>query len=85
MSFDSRALSRGAQLVVLRSYYLTAQLQTREIGNSLSIILRYTHGLEERAGSASLIVAWKLSDRLRLYNVTTAVTMHGKKNDSTRY
>jgi hypothetical protein len=68
-------------LPFLRRYYLMGQFQMREIGNVLDIAVRYTHGLEERAGQASTILEWKLSDRVQFFNINMVSIDRGKETE----
>jgi len=61
----------GTGLPFLRRYYLMGQIQFRELGNVLELILRYTHSLEEHAGQASTILEWQLSERIRFFSINT--------------
>jgi hypothetical protein len=63
----------------LRRYYLMGQFQVREIRNALDIVVRYVHGIEERAGQASTILEWRFSDRVQLFNVNTTSVARGKE------
>lgn len=73
-ALSARTLGQTANtgLPFLRRYYVMGQFQAREINNVLDIAVRYTRGLEERAGQASTIVEWKLSDRVQFFNINTA-------------
>jgi hypothetical protein len=61
----------------LRRYYLMAQFQEREIRNVLDVMLRYVHGLEERAGQASTILEWQVSKRMQVFNINTVAVGGG--------
>jgi len=65
----------------LRRYYLMGQYQVREISNVLDIMVRYVHGIEERAGQASTILEWKLSDRAQFFNINMAGIGHGRETE----
>lgn len=65
----AEALNTGSPF--LRRYYLMAQFQQREIKNVLDIILRYTHGLEEKSGQFSTILEWQVAERIQLFNINT--------------
>jgi hypothetical protein len=68
----NQALNNG--LPFLRRYYLMGQYQVREIKNVLDVIVRYVHGLEERAGQASSIIEWRITDRVQFFNINTVAT-----------
>ena len=68
-------------LPYLRRYYVMGQFQVREIGNVLDISVRYIHGLEERAGQASTILEWKLSDRVQFFNINMVAINGGKETE----
>jgi hypothetical protein len=57
------------------------QFQAREIVNVLDIIVRYIHSLEERAGLASSIVEWQLSDRVELFNINSVAVSRGGETE----
>jgi hypothetical protein len=65
----------------LRRYYAMGQFQAREIVNVLDIIVRYIHSLEERAGLASSIVEWQLSDRVELFNINSVAVSRGGETE----
>jgi hypothetical protein len=65
----AEALNTGSPF--LRRYYLMAQFQQKEIKNVLDIILRYTHGLEEKPGQFSTILEWQVAERIQLFNINT--------------
>lgn len=89
--FDSGALSGLSQSVLaqtvntglpfLRRYYLMGQYQLREIGNVLDVVVRYVHGLEERAGQASTILEWALSDRVQFFNINMMAIDRGRETE----
>ncbi len=81
LSNKTLAESLNNGLPFLRRYYLMGQYQVREIKNVLDIILRYTHGVEERAGQASSIIEWQLSNRLQLFNINTVSVDHGRNTE----
>lgn len=66
----SEALTTGSPF--LRQYYLMGQFQSREIKDVLNVILRYTYGLEERAGQASAILEWQATGRLQFFAIGSA-------------
>ena len=68
-------------LPFLRRYYVMGQFQIREIDNVLDISVRYMHGLEERAGQASTILEWKLSDRVQFFNINMVAINRGKQTE----
>jgi hypothetical protein len=82
-ALSSRTLGQTVNtgLPFLRRYYLMGQFQVREIGNVLDIAVRYTHGLEERAGQASTILEWKLSDRVQFFNINMVGIDRGKETE----
>jgi hypothetical protein len=57
------------------------QFQVREIKNALDVIVRYTHSLEERAGLASSILEWQLTDRIQFFNINTVSIDRGKETE----
>ena len=65
----------------LRRYYLMGQYQVREIKNVLDVMVRYVHSLEERAGHASSILEWRLSDRVQFFNINTFSVSNGKETE----
>jgi len=65
----------------LRRYYLMGQYQVREIKNVLDVMVRYVHSLEERAGQASSILEWRLSDRVQFFNINTVSVSNGKETE----
>jgi len=65
----------------LRQCYVMAQLTFREIRNVADLYLRYTYGVEERAGQASTILEWQLSDRIQFFNVNTISSDNGGNNE----
>jgi len=67
--FLSGTLDRSSDF--LRRYYVMAQVQEREIGNVADVMLRYVHSLEERAGQASTILEWRMSDKLLFFNINS--------------
>jgi len=71
-----QALAAGSPF--LRRRYLMAQVNSGEIRNSLTVLLRYVRGLEERNGQASSILEWTLSERLQLFNITTVAAGQGE-------
>lgn len=75
----SEALNTGSPF--LRRCYLMAQFQSKEIRNVLDIILRYTYSPEERSGQASTIIEWRLSNRVRFFNINTAATGGGRETE----
>jgi hypothetical protein len=82
-ALSARTLGQAANtgLPFLRRYYLMGQYQLREIGDALDIIVRYTHGLEERAGQASTILEWKLTDRVQFFNINMLSVDRGKETE----
>jgi len=42
--------------------------------------VRYVHGIEERAGQASTIVEWKLTDRIEFFDVN-AIAVGGSNTE----
>jgi hypothetical protein len=68
-------------LSFLRRYYLMGQYQVREIGNELDIVLRYVHGIEERAGQASTIAEWRITDRMQLFNINMMSIDRGRETE----
>jgi hypothetical protein len=83
-SLSARTLEQtmNTGLPFLRRYYLMGQFQVREISNVLDIAVRYTHGLEERAGQASTILEWKLSDRVQFFNINMVSIDRGKAKET---
>ncbi len=75
----AEALAAGSPF--LRQYYLMAQINSGEIKNELTVLLRYTRGLEERAGQASSIVEWSLTDRIQLFNINTIALPEGRDTE----
>jgi hypothetical protein len=73
------SLSTGSPF--LRRYYVMGQFQVREIKNALDVIVRYTHSLEERAGLASSILEWQLTDRIQFFNINTVSIDRGKETE----
>lgn len=55
----------------LRRYYLMAQVQEREIGNVLDMMLRYVRSLEERSGQVAAILEWQATKRLQVFSINT--------------
>ncbi len=49
----------------------------REIKSVLDVYLRYIYSLEERAGQASTIIEWQVTDRLQIFNINTAAVGGG--------
>ncbi len=80
---SSRMLGGTAEtgLLYLRRYYLMGQYQVREAGEVMDLIVRYVHGIEERAGQASAIIEWKLTDRLQLFSVAMMSIDRGKTTE----
>lgn len=62
----------------LRRYYLMAQVNSGEIASSITVLLRYVRGLEERNGQVSSIIEWTLSERLQLFNITVIAQGSGE-------
>lgn len=83
-SLSARTLGQTVNtgLPFLRRYYLMGQFQVREISNVLDIAVRYTHGLEERAGQASTILEWKLSHRVQFFNINMVSIDRGKEKET---
>jgi hypothetical protein len=81
LSSKTLAESLNNGLPFLRRYYLMGQYQVREITNVLDIILRYTHGLEERAGQASSIIEWQVSNHIQLFNINIVSVDHGRNTE----
>ena len=85
--FDAGAISGLSQMTLnyslnngtsfLRRYYLMGQYQMREIKSVLDVYLRYVYGLEERAGQASTIIEWQVTDRVQFFNINTAAVGGG--------
>jgi len=65
----------------LRRYYLMGQYQVREIKDVLDIMVRYIYGIEERAGQASTILEWRLSDRVQFFNINIVGIKGGKDTE----
>lgn len=82
-ALSSRTLGQTANtgLPFLRRYYLMGQYQLREIGNVLDVVLRYVHGLEERAGQASTILEWQVTDRIQFFNINRVAIDRGKETE----
>ncbi len=55
----------------LRRCYLMAQVQEREIGNVLDVMLRYVRSLEERSGQVAAILEWQATKRLQVFSINT--------------
>jgi len=55
----------------LRRYYLMVQVQEREIGNVLDVLLRYVRSLEERSGQVAVILEWQATKRLQIFSINT--------------
>ena len=55
----------------LRRYYLMVQVQEREIGNVLDVMLRYVRSLEERSGQVAAILEWQATKRLQVFSIGT--------------
>ncbi len=89
--FDIGALSGLSQMTLnqslnngtpfLRRYYLMGQLQVREIKNVLDVFIRYTHGLDERAGQASSIMEWQMTDRIQFFNINMVGVNGGRDTE----
>jgi len=48
-----------------------AQVQEREIGNVLDVMLRYVRSLEERSGQVAAILEWQATKRLQVFSINT--------------
>jgi len=68
----AETLSTG--MPFLRQYYAMAQVQEREIGNVLDVMVRYVRSLEENAGQASVIAEWQATKRLQVFTIDTVAT-----------
>jgi hypothetical protein len=55
----------------LRRYYLMVQVQEREIGNTLDVMLRYVRSLEERSGQIAAILEWQATKRMQVFSLST--------------
>jgi len=55
----------------LRRCYLMVQVQEREIGNVLDVLLRYVRSLEERSGQVAVILEWQATKRLQIFSINT--------------
>ena len=55
----------------LRHCYLMVQVQVREIGNVLDVMLRYVRSLEERSGQVAAILEWQATKRLQVFSINT--------------
>jgi len=64
----------------LRRYYAMAQVQEREIGNVLDVMLRYVRSIEENAAAASVIVEWQATKRLQVFTIDT-IAIGGKETE----
>ncbi len=73
--------SYDTRMQFMRRYYLLAQFQLKEIQDVFSAIVRYTHSLEENSGIFASIVEWKLSDRVRLFNINNVSVDRGGRTE----
>jgi hypothetical protein len=64
----------------LRRYYLMAQVQEREIGNVLDVMVRFVRSLEENSGLASVIVEWQVAKRVQLFTIDS-IAFGGKETE----
>ncbi len=64
----------------LRRYYLLAQVQEREIGNVLDVMVRFVRSLEENSGLASVIVEWQVAKRVQLFTIDS-IAFGGKETE----
>jgi hypothetical protein len=79
--FDDSALAGLSRLTLagsmntgtsfLRRYYLMVQVQEREIGNVLDVMLRYVRSLEERSGQVAAILEWQATKRVQIFSINT--------------
>lgn len=88
--FSSSPAAAAAPAVLARTYdngtgflrrqYVMAQLGSRQIADVLSIIARYTYGVDEGSGQAATMVEWQVSDRVQFFNINT-VNLGGPESE----